>query len=77
MKKEIKVLKEISPVIDIKRIQSKVFRSYKAIAEMLEPGEKVLVAVHEHTTIKIFAGYGEVERTEDGWIEPKRLLLDY
>jgi len=65
-----------------KRIEDEVFRSYKAVAMKLSVGERVIVSVIEYLSgekdpLEIFAGYGEVERTKTGWIEPRRLMLEY
>jgi len=74
------VVMSTTRVIDIKRIESRDFRSYRAVAKYLEPGERVTVAVYEKISgsdLEVFSGYGEVERTREGWIEPRRLAHDF
>lgn len=66
----------------------KVFKSYKAIALVLKPKEKVLVKVVEHLRytgdkgskldFPILMGFGEVEKISDtGWFQPRHLQHDY
>jgi len=63
----------------MKRFKDRAFKSYRAVAKELKPGETVTVAVHEYLSsapsMKIHAGYGEVERVnEREWYEPARLI---
>lgn len=79
--KKITIEKFVTPVVDCKRIEHKTFRSFKAIAGYLEPGEIIICRVMEYISgssiSPILAGFGQVERTEDGWVEPRRLLPEY
>ena len=70
-----------------KRFRGKIYRSYKAVMKDLKVGESVIVSTSEgkagtpHDAKDWFAwsllGFGEVERTEEGWIEPRRLMQEY
>ena len=77
-------------VVDVKkninRFKGKRFRSYHSIAKLLKLNESVTVSVMDRvghpTDEKIYgmeyhAGFGEVEKTKDGWLEPKRLHQEY
>jgi len=67
---------------DLENLKKKSFRSYAAIAKVLEDGARVTVAVSEYLTgqkdpLIILAGYGEVERQGTSYTCPRRLSHGY
>jgi len=64
---------------ELKRTK-KVFRSYGEVAKALSVGQRVIVGVSEMVKDlgDMLLGYGEVERTEDGYhIYPKHLMMEF
>jgi hypothetical protein len=57
--------------------ETKAFKTYRAIAMTLKVGEKVIVRVKTNGGGSWLMGYGEVERTKTGWIEPRMLAHEY
>lgn len=56
----------------------KKFWSYAEVARALKVGQKVIVEVREKfQTLDMLLGYGEVEKTADGYIRPRHLMQEY
>jgi len=76
-----RLVKEIEIVSPETMKNQKVYRSYRAVAIDLKVGENVTVGVREGFSgdgLKIFVGYGEVEKIdENSWYEPRRLVPEF
>ena len=71
-------IKVAAPEGSRKRFEGKIFRSYRAVARELNPGEKVVVSVKESLRKDfILAGFGKVELVDGTiWKETGRLSSD-
>jgi len=81
-----RVMKKIQIVAgtakDLEDLKKESFRSYAAIAKVLEDGVRVIVAVSEYLSgqldpLVIFVGYGEVERQGASYTYPRILSHEY
>jgi hypothetical protein len=62
------------------KVSAKKFWSYAEVARAMKVGQKVMVEVREKCGAfpnGILLGFGEVERTEEGYIRPRHLMQEF